>query len=304
MNARDIGGYLFAHMTKDDYGRLYYSVSSDGLHWEMLNGGERILGEEYLGHPDICRGHDGRHYMIGVRRGDPPVGLWVSGDLVTWSWLRELDPVMFDAPPHIARRPYLGAPKMFYDDATRQYIITWHAASKRRSSEEPERYWSSMRTFFVTSPDLDGLSEPQRLFPYDMATIDVIVRRVEGKYYAVLKDERYPSFEWPTGKSIRIASSDDPLGPYDSPSPPIAPNFREAPTLIPRLDGEGWYLYYEQYPGVSYGASTAPRLDGPWYAVYCMEYSVPPQARHGCMIPLTQSQYEGITAEYGQPRPP
>ena len=25
--------YLFAHMTHQDYGRLYYSVSLDGLHW-------------------------------------------------------------------------------------------------------------------------------------------------------------------------------------------------------------------------------------------------------------------------------
>ena len=25
--------YLFAHMTHQDYGRLYYSASLDGLHW-------------------------------------------------------------------------------------------------------------------------------------------------------------------------------------------------------------------------------------------------------------------------------
>ena len=30
--------YLFAHMMQGDYGRLYYSVSLDGLHWQMLNG--------------------------------------------------------------------------------------------------------------------------------------------------------------------------------------------------------------------------------------------------------------------------
>ena len=33
-------GYLFAHMMDGDYWRLYYSVSLDGLHWEMLNGGK------------------------------------------------------------------------------------------------------------------------------------------------------------------------------------------------------------------------------------------------------------------------
>ena len=34
--------YLFAHMMQGDYWRLYYSVSLDGLHWVMLNGGKRV----------------------------------------------------------------------------------------------------------------------------------------------------------------------------------------------------------------------------------------------------------------------
>jgi len=50
--------YLFAHMTHMDYGKLYYSVSLDGLHWHLLNGGKRVF-EDYRGHPDICKGHDG-----------------------------------------------------------------------------------------------------------------------------------------------------------------------------------------------------------------------------------------------------
>ncbi len=56
--------YLFAHMTHKDYGRLYYSVSLDGLHWVSLNRGKRVV-EQYQGHPDICKGHDGRYYMAG-----------------------------------------------------------------------------------------------------------------------------------------------------------------------------------------------------------------------------------------------
>ncbi|MHC4736912.1 MAG: hypothetical protein ACYTDW_21045, partial [Planctomycetota bacterium] len=59
-----IAGYLFAHMMKGDYGRLYYSVSTDGLHWTLLNSGKRVH-DNYRGHPDICRGHDERFYMTG-----------------------------------------------------------------------------------------------------------------------------------------------------------------------------------------------------------------------------------------------
>ena len=46
-------------------------------------------------------------------------------------------------------------------------------------------------------------------------------------------------------------------------------------------------LYYEQYPGVSYGCSTAPSIDGPWHDLYWQQYDVPADARHGSMIPIT-----------------
>src|SRR3990172_13208203 len=61
--------YLFAHMMEGDYGRLYYSVSVDGLHWELLNDGRRVYGD-YRGHADICKGHDGRYYLVGNRGDD------------------------------------------------------------------------------------------------------------------------------------------------------------------------------------------------------------------------------------------
>ena len=48
------GGYLFAHMTNANYGKLYYAVSRDGINWETLNKG-RIINSAYIGHPDICQ---------------------------------------------------------------------------------------------------------------------------------------------------------------------------------------------------------------------------------------------------------
>lgn len=60
------GGYLFAHMTDENYARLFYSVSRDAFHWETLNK-KRIVLPEYCGHPDICQGKDDVYYMIGVQ---------------------------------------------------------------------------------------------------------------------------------------------------------------------------------------------------------------------------------------------
>ncbi len=131
-----------------------------------------------------------------------------------------------------------------------------------------------------------------------MATIDVIVRRVGGFYYAVIKDERYPTLDWPTGKTIRICRSRRLLGPYSKPGPPVSPGFREALMPIPSPDGTIWYLYYEQYPGISYGLSIAEKPEGPWYQAYGSSpvkdrsrYEVPAKARHGCMLPINRREY-------------
>ncbi|MBN1816268.1 MAG: glycoside hydrolase family 43 protein [Sedimentisphaerales bacterium] len=292
------GGYLFAHMTAQDYGRLYYSVSDDGLHWTLLNDGKRILGDEYRGHPDICRGHDGRYYLIGNYERKPYISLWVSDDLIAWTTFGQFSPDIDKTPDFKPALLYLGAPKLYYDDSTSQYLITWHSTIEPPIKEDTEQFWRGMRTLYVTSKDLKSFSNPGRLFDFEMATIDVVIRKEGNTYFAFIKDEKYPSFDWPTGKTIRFCSSDHLLGPYTKPGPSITPNFREAPALIPRLDGKGWYLYYEQYPGVSYGLSTAPRLAGPWHDVYWQDFTVPKNARHGCMIPITKSQLDNLRKTY------
>jgi hypothetical protein len=292
-----VGGYLFAHMTKADYGRLYYSISKDGLHWTLLNDGKRVH-PDYRGHPDIMRGHDGRYYLLGNPPDGGDVRIWVSSDLVTWTHLRDFVPDMSAFSGYEGPGRWHGAPKLFYDPSTETYLLTWHFSNAKKLREKPENYWSGMKTFYVTSKDLVSFSKAGRLLPFDMATIDVIVRKEGPRYFAIIKDERYPSFDWSTGKTIRICSAPSLTGPYDGLSSPISANFREAPTLIPRPDGDGWYLYCEQYPGVHYDCSTAPTLGRPWYSLNVKDYEVTPNARHGCMLAVTQGQYDAIVAAY------
>lgn len=289
------GGYLFAHMKKEDYGRLYYAISRDALHWTSLNDGKRICAE-YRGHPDICRGHDSRYYLTG---GSKAIALWVSDGLLEWKKLRDLEPDLEETPGFRPAEKIYGAPKICYDDSTKQYVITWHTSQNRKDPVDTEMYWRGQRTLYITSRDLKTFTEPRKLFQFDRATIDVILHRSGDRWYALLKDELYPSFEWPTGKTIRISSATGLEGPWSSPSPPISPNFREAPTLIPRPDGKGWYLYCEQYPGVQYDLLTAPEIGGPWHGVYIKDTSVPTGARHGCMLPIPRERYAALEKALG-----
>lgn len=294
-------GYLFAHMTHQDYGRLYYAFSRDGRHWKPLHGGRRVFND-YRGHPDIMRGHDGRFYLTGnhPQRGD--VRFWVSSNLVAWTHLRDVVPDMTAFPGFEGPDRWHGAPKLFYDDATRQYLLTWHFSNAARLKEKPEHYWSGMSTFCSTSPDLAAFTPARRLFVWEMATIDVIVRREGREYVAFLKDERYPDFERPTGKTIRLARSGQLTGPWSEPGPKLSPNFREAPMLIPRPDGAGWYLYFEQYPGLGYGLATAPTLGGPWHDVYALDYQTPAGARHGGMLALDRATCAALLTAFPEER--
>ena len=299
--------YLFAHMMHNDYGKLYYTVSLDGLHWKTLNQGGRVF-DAYRGHPDICKGHDGRYYLAGNPEGDAPViNIWVSSDLINWEHFLEYTPALKQTPGYSQALPRIGAPKLFYDEASSEYLLTWHTPHMKGTKEDPERYWASQRTLYVTSADFDFPEIPHRLFDWEMGTIDVIIRKANDRYYAIIKDEKYPTLDWVSGKTIRISSSDSLLGPYSYPSDPVSPNFREAPMIIPSPDGKACYLYYEQYPGVSYGLSVASDLDGPWYQVsgYTFysswdKYTMPPSVRHGCMITISREEHDLLVEHFNK----
>lgn len=299
--------YLFAHMTHEDYGRLYYSVSLDGLHWQSLNDGKRVF-EDYKGHPDICKGHDGRYYIAGNKSDAAPgIDFWVSEDLIHWKKYNTYTPDLKSTPGYSNALQRIGAPKLYFDQASAQYMLTWHTPHLEGTEDDPERYWASQRTLYVLSKDLKTFSDhPTRLFEWDMGTIDVIIRKADDQYFAILKDETYPTLYWVTGKTIRISRAPSLTGPWSEPSSPVSPNFREAPALIPSPDGENWYLYYEQYPGVSYGLSIADNLNGPWYQAsgYTFhsdwdKYSFPPHVRHGCMITITRQEYDQLADHFG-----
>ena len=299
--------YLFAHMTKARYGVLYYSVSRDGLHWTQLNGGKPVSAD-YHGHASSAQGPNGCYFLVGNQSdADPLIRFWVSSDLIRWAPYGTYRPELSGIAGLPKAMQRIGAPKLYFDKPSGQFLLSWHTPNVPGSDKDPERYWASQRTLYVLSKDLKRFdAAPRRLFDWDMATIDTIIQpNPAGGYCAVVKDERYPSYDWTTGKTVRISCAKSLLGPYPVPDAPVSPNFREAPTLIRSPDEREWLLYYEQYAGTGYGLSKARRLEGPWYQVSgntgvaaWNRYEMPAGVRHGSMIQISRKEHDALVAAF------
>lgn len=287
---------LFAHMTKEDYGRLYYSVSLDGLNWKSLNNGERVKND-YRGHPDICKGRDGSYYLIGNDESKKEVKIWRSENLVTWK-VQNSFVVEYDSKMDL-QNDGGGAPKIFFDEPNDQYVITLHTSPYGRKEYPSNVRWSNMRTYYILSKELKEFSKAKRLFSFDIPTIDVILRRDGDMYYAIIKDEGIVGPTYTTGKSVRVCWSKSLEGPWSEPTDKILPNWCEAPAAIINPNGKGWMIYAERYPGIRYELVVAPSLKGPYTYPMAGSYSLPSHARHGGMINITRAEYDKLVAEFG-----
>ena len=333
------GGYLFAHMNDMNYGSLFYSISRDGVEWKTLNSNKVIL-DGYYGHPDLCEGPDvfgnstKRWYMIGVVRGSSKeaIVLWHSTDLVVWK-NRLLDGANFVV-DHLGvynEIPFVGAPKMFYDEVSGQFLITWHAGEyykqmkEAETPEEAEEYqhknWETMKTCYTLTRDFRTFTRPKRFFASqtggdlapiyftgadaNISTIDVIIRKYAGKYYAILKDERWNSDEASsatyaapaTYKTVRIASSNSLLGPYTLPvgAGIVSPHWREAPTLVVAPDGK-FRMFYEDYSFHKYEMRESTALQGATWTDVAI--NPPKDARHGCIVWLDEDAFQHVVRSF------
>jgi hypothetical protein len=102
--------------------------------------------------------------------------------------------------------------------------------------------------------------------------------------------------------SVAHAGQPDPPGQAIG-SPPV----HEAYLFAHMKQGDYGRLYYEQYPGVSYGLSVASGLEGPWVQVSGVtffsnwdKYQLPPKVRHGSMMVIMRSEYDTLVAAFGK----
>lgn len=232
---------------------VYLALSDDGMNWREVNGGRPILvpqvGGKLTRDPSVCRGPDGRYHMVWTSSWkDDGFGLAHSKDLLNWSE-QEYIPVNRDEPG--ARNTW--APEVFYDNASRQFLVIWSTTIDGRFPETQDSGDNNHRIYATTTPDFKTWA-PKRLF-YDggFNVIDAFLFLKNGRYGMVVKDE---TLRPQPQKNLHVVwSTGDVTGPWAAAEPAFTDNtiaWAEGPAVIRVKDR--WLVYYDMYNKGGYGA--------------------------------------------------
>lgn len=239
--------YLFTsfHEPADQGLRMLYS--KDGYAWKDLDtvllkptvGNQKVMRD-----PSIAQGPDGTFHLVWTSswRGDKGFGYASSKDLVHWSGQRFI-PVMEHEPTTVN----VWAPELFYDDAGKQFVIIWASTIPGRFERGIEEDSNNHRMYVTTTKDFQTFTPTKLFLDPGFSVIDaVIVKRASNDYVLVLKDNTRPN------RNIKVAFSDNVLGPWRNVSAPFTAGFTEGPSVAKVKDG--WLIYFDAYREKIYGA--------------------------------------------------
>lgn len=296
--------FLFSYFTRNGEDGVHLAYSRDGVNWLPLNGGRSVITPAVTGQgigwqswnttaalmrdPCILRGPDGTFHMVWtIAWTDHGIGVAHSRDLIHWS-AQERIPVMEHEPDALNS----WAPELFYDDATRQYLIFWATSIPGRfpatdsMAQRTSRGRADHRLYYVTTKDFKTYSRAQLLYDGGFAAIDGTIAKVGGRYYLVMKDETF----FPERRNLRVASSAHATGPYGPASPSFTDLHTEGPSIL--HTGGWWYVYYDEYTRGHYGAVRTH--DFVTFEPFRDSLKTPRGIRHGSAFLAPESVLQGL----------
>ncbi|AEE49431.1 glycoside hydrolase family 43 protein [Haliscomenobacter hydrossis] len=282
--------YLFSYFKGNGEDGLHLAYSQDGLKWSSLNADKSYLQpvvgtSKLMRDPCIVQAPDGIFHMVWTsgwtERG---IGYASSRDLISWSEQQYL-PVMDHEPT--ARNCW--APELFYDKASKQYLIYWSTTIPGRfpkgASEGDSGY--NHRMYYTTTTDFKNFSPTRLLYDHDFNVIDGTIQKVKGEYVLFLKDETRN----PARKNLRIARSKQLTEGYSAASEPITGKYwAEGPTVLKIK--KHWMVYFDKYTEKKYGAVRSSDLKT-WEDI-SEQVSFPAGLRHGTVFTVKTKWFEEV----------
>ena len=273
--------YVFTYFTGNGEDGLHLATSTDGYHWETLNGGRSYLkplvGESKLMRdPCVLLGPDGTFHLVWTTAwAGKTVGYANSKDLAHWSPQRALS-VMTNEPA----TANCWAPEIAYDEQRREFVIFWSStiAGKYPETLGTAEQKNNHRIYRTTTRDFQTFSPAQLFFDPGFVVIDATFLRTEKQLWLIFKDETLK----PERKYLRMVKAAGYEGPFTDLSAPFTPGWVEGPTAL--KVGEDYVVYFDCYRDHHYGAVRSPDLKT-WEDVTA-RLSFPKAARHGTIIAM------------------
>jgi len=310
--APDSTAFLFSYFTRNGEDGVHLAWSRDGVTWLPLLGGRAVIRPAVTGNgigwqvwdtraalmrdPSILRGPDGVFHLVWtIAWTDRGIGVAHSPDLIHWSEQTRV-PVMDREPAALNA----WAPDLFYDDATRRYVIVWATAIPERFpatdslAERTSRGRADHRLYYVTTADFRKYSRAKLLYDGGFSAIDGTIARVRDRYFLVMKDETF----YPPRRYLRVASSRHATGPYGPASPAITDYHTEGPSVL--HTGGWWYVYYDEYTRGHYGAVRTRDFEA--WEPFRDSLRTPRGIRHGSAFTAPASVLQRLLAADSVPR--
>ena len=285
--------FVFSFFRDNGQAGVYLAVSDDAKNWQEANGGKPVLvpqvGGKLTRDPSVCRGPDGTFHMVWTTSwNDKGFGVAHSKDLLNWS---EQAFVAVNRDEPNARNTW--APEIFYDDATRQYVVIWSTTINGLFSETKEQGDGGYnhRVYCTTTADFKTWA-PKRLF-YDggFNVIDAFLFKKDGRYGLIVKDE---TLKPKPQKNLHVVwSSGGVTGPWLAAGPAFTDNreaWAEGPAVI-RV-GAQWLVYFDKYNKGGYGAVETKDFQ----TFTPVKVSLPKGIRHGTLVAVDEAVARGLMA--------
>jgi beta-xylosidase len=261
------------------------AITGAGRGWQEWNTTAALMRD-----PSVLRGPDGTFHLVWtVAWTDHAIGVAHSRDLIHWSEQTRV-PVMEHEPDALNT----WAPDLFYDDATKEFVIAWASSIPGRFpatdsiAQKTSRGRADHRLYFTTTKDFKTYSPAKLLYDGGFCAIDGTIAKRGDTYYLVMKDETF----YPLHRYIRLASSKHATGPYGPASPAITDQDTEGPSVL--HSGDWWYVYYDEYTRGHYGAVRSHDFEH--WEPFRDSLKTPRGIRHGSAFLAPQSVLRGLLA--------
>lgn len=294
---RESGFYVFCYFMNNGEDGVHYAVSKDGYNWKALNNNQAILAppvgkkNKLTRDPSIVRGEDGKYHMVWTVSWDGrSFGHAWSYDLIEWHDSTAI-PCMQDEPT--TRNTW--APELFYDFNAKLFYIIWSSTIPGRFSPEEKGTSESQydhRVYYTTTKDFQTFTPTKLFFDPKHNTIDAFLMKKNEEYILFYKDETlFPEEK----KTILIAKSNSPLGPFSEGKQISAQNWVEGPSAL--SIGNDMIVYYDCYRDGKYGAVRS-RNGEDWENIANL-ISFPKGTRHGTAFEVDVKTFNKLIQTYG-----